>query len=248
MSAARDPFYLVKEEIQDSVNKVQAAFGRWEQLLSSHERSNLGKEVVTGCESIEWQVDELDRAIAVAAKDPARFSIDTTELDKRRTWTNSTRIKIYSLRMAVQNWMDKAQAQGQSASRGNTRRELLRMPNDGPGPKPNQAIMHENEDYLTSQSDTQALIMKEQDQELDELSETVERLGGVGLTIHEELAGQDKILEDLGKDMDGTSSRLDFIQRRVAYVIKKAGAKGQIFLIIFLVVLLLILVLLVFYT
>jgi hypothetical protein len=31
---------------------------------------------------------------------------------------------------------------------------------------------------------------RQQDEELDELSASVERIGGVGLTIHEELSGQ----------------------------------------------------------
>lgn len=37
------------------------------------------------------KVDELDKAIAVAAKDPARYSLDETELGKRRKWTSIAR-------------------------------------------------------------------------------------------------------------------------------------------------------------
>jgi len=33
-------------------------------------------------------------------------------------------------------------------------------------------------------------VPRQQDEELDELSESVQRIGGVGLTIHEELSGQ----------------------------------------------------------
>ena len=34
------------------------------------------------------------------------------------------------------------------------------------------------------------LFFRQQDEELDELSASVQRIGGVGLTIHEELTGQ----------------------------------------------------------
>ncbi|AQL08971.1 Syntaxin-61 [Zea mays] len=90
--------------------------------------------------------------------------------------------------------------------------------------------------------------MRQQDEELDELSESVQRIGGVGLTIHEELSGQERILNDLSLEMETTSNRLDFVQKRVAMVIKKAGIKGQIMLIVFLIVLFIILFVLVFLT
>uniref|UniRef100_A0A0D6R6D7 t-SNARE coiled-coil homology domain-containing protein n=1 Tax=Araucaria cunninghamii TaxID=56994 RepID=A0A0D6R6D7_ARACU len=251
MSAAQDPFYIVKEEIQDSVDKLQATYRRYEQLLpSSGERVHLTKELLSGCESIEWQVDELDRAIAVAAKDPVRFSIDEVELEKRKRWTGSTRTQMEALRKAVQTSMEKLPGKNHSATliANGMRRELLRLPNDHTGAKPNHVMDPENDDFIQSESDRQVLLMKEQDQELDELSASVERLGGVGLTIHEELMGQERILNELDQDMDKTSNRLEFVQKKVALVMKKAGAKGQIMMIVFLLILFIVLVLLVFYT
>ncbi|EPS60661.1 hypothetical protein M569_14142, partial [Genlisea aurea] len=59
---------------------------------------------------------------------------------------------------------------------------------------------------------------------------------------------QEKIIDDLGTEMDGTSNRLDFVQKRVALVMKKAGAKGQLMMILFLLLLFIILFVLVFLT
>eukprot|EP01018_Ginkgo_biloba_P022953 Gb_30438 [translate_table: standard] len=238
------------------VDKLQATFRRWEQLFpSSGERAHLTKELVAGCESIEWQVDELDRAIAVAARDPVRFSIDEVELEKRKRWTGSTRNQMGTLRKALQMGLDKSLGQNHSAkiSQNGMRRELLRLPDDRAGTKPNRAMTQENDELITSETDRQVLLMnfspilfkpmylltmdwhlalicllyhdalinvfkllyllsREQDEELDELSASVERLGGVGLTIHEELMGQERILEELDQDMDKTSNRLEFVQ------------------------------------
>ena len=48
-------------------------------------------------------------------------------------------------------------------------------------------------------ADTMRLIFtREQDQDLDELSASVERLGGVGLTIHDELISQVFFLRKIG--------------------------------------------------
>jgi SYP6 family syntaxin len=57
MSSAQDPFYIVREEIQDSIDKLQSTFHRWEQTASNTgEYVHLTKELLTSCESIEWQV------------------------------------------------------------------------------------------------------------------------------------------------------------------------------------------------
>eukprot|EP00249_Psilotum_nudum_P006219 c19554_g1_i3 orf=502-936(+) len=126
--------------------------------------------------------------------------------------------------------------------------ELMRITNDHHSSKPNRVTVDEDDDFIASESDRQALIMKEQDEDLDEISASVVRLGGVGLTIHDELIGQTRIIDELGQEMDNTANRLDFVQKRMVHVIKKAGAKGQIIMIIFLVILLLILIVLVVYT
>ncbi|KAK7855810.1 syntaxin-61 [Quercus suber] len=182
MPSAQDPFYVVKEEIQESIDKLQSTFHQWEHIPSNTgERVNLIKELLAGCESIEWQVDELDKAIAVAARDPAWYGL--------------------------MKW---------------------RLKNEGDGPA--------------------LLALRQQDEDLDELGASLVRIGDVGLTIHDELLGQEKILDDLGMEMDSTSNRLDFVQKKVAMVMKKAGIKGQIMMILFLVVLFIVLFVLVFLT
>ncbi|KAL2897239.1 Syntaxin-61, partial [Bienertia sinuspersici] len=127
--------------------------------------------------------------------------------------------------------------------------ELMRLPMEHPHhtERSNQYGQH-NDDFISSESDRQVLLIKQQDEELDELSASVNRIGTVGLTIHDELLAQEKIIDDLGGEMDSTSNRLDFLQKKVGIVMKKAGAKGQIMMILFLVVLFIVLFILVFFT
>lgn len=40
------------------------------------------------------KVDELEKAITVAAKDPASYGIDEAELDRRRRWTSNARTQV----------------------------------------------------------------------------------------------------------------------------------------------------------
>lgn len=247
MASAQDPFYIVKEEIQDSIEKLESTFHKWERIPSdTGEQVNLTKELLASFESIEWQVDELDKTIAVAAKDPAWYGINEAELESRRRWTSSARTQVGTMKKEVVAGKESS-AKGTSSVNG-MRRELMRMPNFNQTDQSNQYGSQDNDDFISSESDRQLLLIKQQDEELDELSASVERIGGVGLTIHEELLAQERIIDDLGTEMDSTTNRLDFVQKKVAMVMKKASAKGQLMMILFLVVLFIVLFVLVFFT
>ncbi|XP_059431001.1 syntaxin-61-like [Corylus avellana] len=247
MPSAQDPFYVVKEEIQESIDKLQSTFHQWERISSdTGEQVHLTKELLSGCESIVWQVDELDKTISVAARDPSWYGIDEVELEKRRRWTSTARTQVGAVKRAVEAGKE-LNGTG-TASMSGMRRELMRMPGSHQTDRSNHYAAQDNDDLISSESDRQLLLIKQQDEELDELSASVERIGGVGLTIHEELLAHEKIIDELGMEMDSTSNRLDFVQKKVAMVMKKAGVKGQIMLILFLVVLFIILFVLVFLT
>ncbi|KAI4307992.1 hypothetical protein L6164_031113 [Bauhinia variegata] len=244
MPSAQDPFYVVKEEIQESIDKLQSTFHQWETSHDDGERVNLSKELVAGCESISWQVDELDKAISVAARDPSWYGIDEVELGSRRRWTSNARTQVGTVKKAV----EAGKGSNIGASVNGMHRELMRMPNSHQVDIPNQHAAQDNDDFIASESDRQLLLIKQQDEELDQLSVSVQRIGGVGLTIHEELLAQEKIVDELGNEMDSTTNRLDFVQKKVAMVMKKASAKGQMMMILALVVLFIFLFILVFFT
>ncbi|MED6209126.1 Syntaxin-61, variant 2 [Stylosanthes scabra] len=192
------------------------------------------------------KVDELDKAIAVAARDPSWYGIDEVEIENRRRWTSGARTQVRSMKNTVE--AGKALNLTNHASVNGMRRELMRLPNSHQVDTSNQYPANNNDDFIESESDRQMLLMKQQDEELDELSISVQKIGGIGLTIHEELLAQENIIDDLGNEMDSTSNRLDFVQKKVAMVMKKASAKGQIMMILGLLALFIFLFILVFFT
>ncbi|XP_013595462.1 PREDICTED: syntaxin-61-like isoform X2 [Brassica oleracea var. oleracea] len=190
------------------------------------------------------KVDELEKAVNVAAKDPALYGIDEAELERRRRWTSNARTQVRNVKTGV--LAGKGSAGAGNASE--VRRELMRMPNSSEASRYDQYGGRDDDGFVQSESDRQMLLIKQQDEELDELSKSVERIGGVGLTIHDELVAQERIIDELGTEMDSTKNRLDFVQKKVGMVMKKAGAKGQMMMICFLLVLFIILFVLVFLT
>ncbi|CAH1445500.1 unnamed protein product [Lactuca virosa] len=246
MSSAQDPFYIVKEEIQESIDALQATFHQWEHTpVASGAQTRLTNELLSNCESIEWQVDELEKAISVAARDPAKYGIDPPELERRFKWTRTARTQVVNVKKSVMG----TDLNGRSSSTfSGMRQELMSLPSPRQQDRASHYIAKDHDDFISSESDRQLLLVRQQDEELDELSESVQRIGSVGLTIHDELHAQEKLLEELGSEMDSTSNRLDFVQKKVAVVMKKASAKGQMMMILFLIVLFIVLFVLVFFT
>lgn len=76
-SHANDPFYLVKEEISESVTKAGSIADRMHRLPDTNgERYKHAGAVATECESVLWQLEELDRATGMAERDFDRFKVD----------------------------------------------------------------------------------------------------------------------------------------------------------------------------
>ena len=71
-------------------------------------------------------------------------------------------------------------------------------------------------------------MRRRQDEDLEQLSESVARIGNMGKTIGNELSEQDQLLTGLEEDVDGTMSRLTAATKKLEQVIKKSGLRGQI--------------------
>ncbi|KAK3276365.1 hypothetical protein CYMTET_15552 [Cymbomonas tetramitiformis] len=225
----QDPFYLVREEIQDSVKEIQTNFSKFDRLPRGNaEKSRLASEVHSVCESILWQLGELDSATDFAARNFQRFQLDDDEVESRRKWTQSTRAQIDLMVVGVSETKNETRV-GRGTSRSSLQDKL------------NSAIEDENQDAINQSESEQQMLMREQDVQLDEISDHVTRLGQVGLTIGQELEDQATLLEDLEGDLDGTQARLLAVQRKLTQVIKKTGMMGQIGIIIFLLVILVVL-------
>uniref|UniRef100_A0A6N2KKL7 Syntaxin 6/10/61 N-terminal domain-containing protein n=1 Tax=Salix viminalis TaxID=40686 RepID=A0A6N2KKL7_SALVM len=157
MSSVQDPFYIVKEEIQESIDKLQSSFHQWERIsCDTGAQVHLTKDLLAACESIEWQiyfdrkVDELDKAISVAARDPSWYGIDEAELEKRRRWTSTARTQVGNARKAV--------VAGREVNI-TVHRELMRMLILNRLTNPNQ-YTQDNDDLIQSESDRQVLLIK----------------------------------------------------------------------------------------
>ena len=92
----------------------------------------------------------------------------------------------------------------------------------------------------------QPCCCRRQDDDLDQLGDHVQRIGHMGLQIHDELQGQNVLLERLDEDVEGTTTRLAAAQKKINTVLQKAGLRGQLMIIGILILLLVILIMIAF--
>jgi syntaxin 6 len=163
-----------------------------------------------------------------------RFKVDANELASRKRWTAATKTAVSNAERKARSVLDAAKRRGPSGF----------DPSNASGY--DQGISAANDDYLNREHDNQQLLMRKQDADLDDISVSIQRLGQVGLTIGEELETQGKMIDELEQDVDGTNSRLAAAQRKMNQVLKKAGMKGQMCIIVILTAILIILFLIAF--
>jgi hypothetical protein len=77
-----------------------------------------------------------------------------------------------------------------------------------------------NSDYLKDQSQQQATIRREQDQQLDKMGNALDRLNEMAVTIDTELREQDKILEDIDTEIDVAQGKMDQAIKQVEKLLK----------------------------
>lgn len=83
----------------------------------------------------------------------------------------------------------------------------------------------ENQVFIEDQMQVQESIMRRQDEELEHLKNAVERIGEMGLGMHETLEEQGQLLDQLGDDMDDTMSRFKVVRRRLDRFVEETGPK-----------------------
>jgi len=193
----------------------------------------LEEEISEDCHSLIYMITEIEKSIDAAERNPQRFRLSQAEISERRKWAMSTRRRVESI------------ASGNAQSIDTAKPSLASTGPVSASTKLSAAVREENDRFIDSEAHRQQILMTRQDQELDVLGDHVVRIGELGRDMGQELEVQGQMLDDLGQEMDGTQTRLAAAQKKVQYVLDKAGSKGQLIIIAVLVVVLVALIFLV---
>jgi t-SNARE complex subunit (syntaxin) len=110
------------------------------------------------------------------------------------------------------------------------------------------ASSDEGDDFIQAAVRNQKSTLAAQDQGLEMLAQSANRLGQMSLGIQEELDYQNNLLNDMEGDLETATDRLDLVTKKTKEMIHKAGGMKTFLLISVLVAIVVILLFLILYS
>jgi len=243
----QDPFYVVKEEVQQSVQGVVSLYERWKQLLettntaTNEEFKWTQNELKTGLRSIEWDLNDLEETISVVQNNQNKFRLDGSEIENRRGFVAETKKKIQQIKDDLGSTKTKGKVDKDS-------REVL-MATKAPAKtdKLTEAIVEDNQQFINGQQQRMQLIEKEQDKKMDIIKENVVKLKEIGHTIGSTLEEHDELLGQIDTEVSSADKGLKGAIKQVSQLLDRTKDSTQWGIIILLILALVGLLVLVFY-
>uniref|UniRef100_H2YIF2 t-SNARE coiled-coil homology domain-containing protein n=1 Tax=Ciona savignyi TaxID=51511 RepID=H2YIF2_CIOSA len=188
--------------------------------IKRNDYDKVSNDLRNGLRSIEWDLEDLDETIGIVESNPTKFRIDASELGTRREFISATRTRVQEMKNELSNPQTKAKAD--KLLRNNLLQNGLSHKNDRHS---RVKITNENENnaFLDDHQQKQQLIIKEQDDQLELVADSVGMLKNMSRSIGNELDEQAVMLDGLGHEMETTQNRMDTLLRKMAKVTKMSS-------------------------
>jgi hypothetical protein len=246
-TATNDPYYVAKEEVDVALKKVQDMVAEWKRLFREENtaRSRRFQEVhaeISGeLVNLDYDLKDITATISMVEehRDNPKFNyVSDAEISSRKEFVRASLATVREIQDNVAGRAaqakieaDKRQLLGTSGSRGS-------------GQATDRRVEQDNDNFLAQQRQDQHRIMQQQDDTLTQISASAVRLGEAARTINMELQDQQQMLEDLDKDVDRETEKLNFVMKRMGRLLQTGDSK-QLCLIIGLFVLMIVLIFLI---
>jgi chromosome segregation ATPase len=221
-TAATDPYYVAKDELEKRLQSFATRGKRWETLYQgntakSKEFSEIQNSLMHGASELEKDVREMENSIKAVEKAPARFPHCTPfELDQRRQWVERSRRAVKAM---VDRINSPAVLAKIDADRRKFESEILETERTR-----KQAEM-ENQNKIEKTKHVHKQILAKQDQDLTDLANATTRLGEAAIAINVELQTQERMLNDLDNEVDRQREKMNFVMRKTAQLLNTDDTK-----------------------
>ncbi|VDM46664.1 unnamed protein product [Toxocara canis] len=160
--------------------------------------------------SADWDLDDLEHTISLVEKDPHNYGITSAIIAERRAFIFRSRTYINDIRQQLcasdTRFANPIANMASSSSTGSYRYTRL---SDSPT---------SSERFVTDTLQKQQLIIKEQDEDLEKVGDSVHVLKNMSHRIGDELEEQAIMLDELGTDMDRAGAKLDGVMKKIAKI------------------------------
>mmetsp|Transcript_89339 Transcript_89339/g.255869 ORF Transcript_89339/g.255869 Transcript_89339/m.255869 type:complete len:248 (+) Transcript_89339:60-803(+) len=240
MTSAADPYYVAKEEVEGAIQKVQEMHKEWGRLLQSENTArsqrfqHLHSEISGDLRQLDFDLQDISATISMVEENRKRFQIADTEIASRKAFVTGSRRTLKELQESVGGNAAAAKIEAD-------KRSVLTKKDGGANTERRNQIAKDNDQFLERERQSQQQIIQSQDEALDQIGASAQRLHSAANTISMELKEQQQMLQDLDHDIDKETEKLNFVMKRIGRLMQTSDNK-QICLIIGLFVLMIVLV------
>ena len=205
------------------------------------------EEIKKATTTISYDLTDLEEAVDVAGKDPARFGLTQPEIAERKKFVQSLKKQVLSISSELSSEATLAKihqdqqtalfAVSASSSSSSSSGSSSGVGGGGGGG---------SHDFGATDQTQMMAIRERQDERLDELYDSMVRVGHMSSAIETELIEQKELLNKVDDEVTYTQGRMGSALRKVDKLLSAAGDKGALFIVVFLILVLIGLVILVF--
>lgn len=246
-TAAQDPFYVFRDDLQSRVDQLNQRYRQAREMLggantaSNGEFRRVTQKLRRELKHASRQLNDLEMTVRSVERDRDQFlHIDDQELQARKAFLSSIGDLLNRMTHDLEGGAikEKLERDEEEALKLYRPQGTLGAIND---------VEMANTNYIQDQRARTQLTLKQQDDTLVELGESVDRVGLMADRIGGELTEQNRMLEEFEADLDRAAEEMGFMMGKLAKLLKTKD-RCQIGIIIFLMLVMVVLGFMVFYT
>jgi len=221
-----DPFFVVKDEVLKALSKTRGLYDRWkggddgQEYRSEEEQEWTATELKNCLRSIEWDLEDLEDTVQIVEKNPTKFRIDGAELAIRKGFIESTKEEVQQMKVKINTPGDikinnQTTSPVQHSTGGPSKYSRLSSVADSP-----------HREYIVG-LDQQQLTIRQQDETIDMMGESMGNIRSMSNHISNELDEQAVMLDEFGAEIEHADSRLDATVKKMAKVLHLSNDRRQ---------------------
>eukprot|EP00747_Dinoflagellata_sp_TGD_P166973 gnl/TRDRNA2_/TRDRNA2_190603_c0_seq1.p1 gnl/TRDRNA2_/TRDRNA2_190603_c0~~gnl/TRDRNA2_/TRDRNA2_190603_c0_seq1.p1 ORF type:complete len:249 (+),score=72.11 gnl/TRDRNA2_/TRDRNA2_190603_c0_seq1:76-822(+) len=231
LSPTTDPYHVAREEVSNGLKKVNFMLKEWERILLVENTAQSGRfkdlktEILGELRQLEYDLQDVNTtAVQLVEENRDKYPIDDRELNARKAFVKESQAAVKKVQASLSSPQALAKIE-------NDRREALLAESQQSARAQERLAAEDNAAFMRDQRQEQMQLLGQQDQQLAGLAESTKRLNQTAHVISDELQVQQRLLDDLGDDIDQEKDKFEVVVKRVGKLLK-TDDRWQIYIII----------------
>jgi len=207
--------------------------------VNTHELKDAKKALKRQIKNADSVLGDVRATVLLVEKDRSKFNrIDSAELYERKALVDTTQERLNLAKQELNSDAVRAKIMADERARALRRTNGMGATTD---------IEKQNTEFIVDSHARATLLMRQQDETLDDLDVAVSRVNVMSEQIHDEINQQNKMLDELDEDLTHVEEELGVVMGKLAKLLKTKNA-GQLKTILCLTIVMIVLFLLVIYS